>query len=65
MIKQQVAHLKRNLTGIDDLNFYGISLLVTGRYVYLKLLVVGELVRQQTILYHSDCRRIPDRYRLP
>ena len=32
-----------------------------GRHIYQKLLVVSELVRLQTILYHTDCRSIPDR----
>lgn len=60
-IKQQLAHLKRNLTSIDAQNSCGKGHLVTGRYVYQKLLVVSELVRQQTTLYHSDSRSIPDR----
>jgi len=60
-IKQQLAHLKRNLTSIDALTACGASLLAAGRYVYQKLLVVSELVRQQNILYHSDSRSIPDR----
>ena len=60
-IKQQLAHLKRNLTSIDALTVCGASLLAAGRYVYQKLLVVSELVRQQNILYHSDNRSIPDR----
>lgn len=29
-------------------------LLVVGRHIYQKLLVISELVRQQTILYHAD-----------
>ena len=49
-IKQQLAHLKRNLTSIDALTVCGTSLLAAGRYVYQKLLVVSELVRQQNIL---------------
>lgn len=60
-IKQQLAHLKRNLTSIDALMACGASLLAAGRYAYQKLLVVSELVRQQNILYHSDSRSIPDR----
>jgi hypothetical protein len=60
-IKQQLAHLKRNLTSIDALTACGASLLAAGRYVYQKLLVVSELVRQQNILYHSDSRSISDR----
>jgi hypothetical protein len=35
--------------------------LAAGRYVYQKLLVVSELVRQQNILDQSDNRSIPDR----
>jgi hypothetical protein len=30
-------------------------------HIYQKLLVVSELVRQQTILYYADTRSIPDR----
>lgn len=60
-IKQQLAHLKRNLASIDAMTSCGSSLLAAGRYAYQKLLVVSELVRQQNILYHSDSRSIPDR----
>ena len=60
-IKQQLSHLKRNLSSIDALIACGGNLLAAGRHVYQKLLVVSELVRQQTILYHSDSRSIPDR----
>jgi len=35
--------------------------MAAGRYAYQKLLVVSELVRQQTILDQSDSRSIPDR----
>ena len=60
-IKQQLGHLKRNLLSIDALIDCGGCLLAAGRHIYQKLLVVSELVRQQTILYHSDSRSIPDR----
>jgi hypothetical protein len=60
-IKQQLGHLKRNLSSIDALTACGACLLAAGRHVYQKLLVVSELVRQQTILYHSDSRSIPNR----
>jgi hypothetical protein len=60
-IKQQLAHLERNLTSIDALIDCGASLMAAGRHWYRKLLVVSELVRQQRILYHSDSRSIPDR----
>ena len=60
-IKQQLGHLKRNLTSIDALIACGASLLAAGRHAYQKLLVVSELVRQQSILYHSDSKSIPDR----
>jgi hypothetical protein len=60
-IKQQLGHLKRNLASIDALIACGGCLLAAGRHTYLKLLVVSELVRQQTILYHTDSRSIPDR----
>jgi transposase, IS5 family len=60
-IKQQLGHLKRNLSSIDALIACGGSLLSAGRHIYQKLLVVSELVRQQVILYHADSRSIPDR----
>jgi hypothetical protein len=60
-IKQQLGYLKRNLASIDALMACGGSLLVAGRQIYRKLLVVSELFRQQTILYHADTRSIPDR----
>lgn len=60
-INQQLGHLKRNLSSIDALIACGGCLLAAGRHIYQKLLVVSELVRQQTILYHADSRRIPDR----
>ena len=59
-IKQQLAFLNRNLASIDDLTFCGGCLLAAGRMIYQKLLLVSELVRQQTILYHSDNKSIPD-----
>ena len=60
-IKQQLAYLKRNLTSIDALTSCGGCLLAAGRAIYQKLLVVSELVRQQTILYHSESKSISDR----
>jgi len=60
-IKQQLGYLKRNLSSIDALIACGGCLLAAGRHIYQKLLVVSELVRQQTILYHGDSRSIPDR----
>ena len=60
-IKQQLGYLKRNLASIDSLIACGGCLLAAGRHIYQKLLVISELVRQQTILYHADSRSIPDR----
>jgi transposase, IS5 family len=60
-IKQQLGHLKRNLSSIDGLIACGGCILAAGRHIYQKLLVVSELVRQQSILYHADSRSIPDR----
>ena len=60
-IKQQLAYLKRNLTSIDALTSCGGCLLAAGRAIVQKLLVVSELVRQQTILYHSESKSISDR----
>ena len=60
-IKKQIAYLRRNLTSIEALASCGGCLLAAGRPIYQKLLVVSELVRQQTILYHSESRSIPDR----
>ena len=51
----------RNLTSIDALASCGGCLLAAGRAIDQKLLVVSELVRQQTILDHSESRSIPDR----
>jgi IS5 family transposase len=58
-IRQQLGHLRRNLASIDALTARAASLLAAGRYAYQKLLVVSELVRQQTILDQSDSRSIP------
>jgi IS5 family transposase len=60
-IKQQLGHLKRNLASVDALIACGGCLLAAGRHIYQKLLVISELVRQQTILYDADSRSIPDR----
>jgi IS5 family transposase len=60
-IRQQLGHLKRNLASIDALIACGGCLLAAGRHIYQKFLVVSELVRRQTILYHADSRSIPDR----
>ena len=60
-IKQQLGHLKRNLASIDALIACGGCPLAAGRHIYQKLLVVSELVRQQTILYHADSNSIPNR----
>jgi IS5 family transposase len=60
-ITQQLGYIKRNLSSTDALIASGGCLLAAGRHIYQKLLVVSELVRQQTILYYSDSRSIPDR----
>jgi IS5 family transposase len=60
-IKQQLGHVKRNLSSIDALIACVGCLLAAGRHIYQKLLVISELVRQQTILYHTDSRSIPAR----
>jgi len=60
-IKQQLGHVKRNLSSIDALIACGGCLLAAGLHIYQKLLVTSELVRQQTILYHADSGSIPDR----
>lgn len=59
-IKQKPGHIKRNLARIDGLIACGGCLLIAGRHIYQKLLVISRLVRQQTILYHEDSRIIPD-----
>ena len=43
-IKEQLAHLERNLTSIDALIACGTSFLAARRHWYRKLLVVSELV---------------------
>jgi hypothetical protein len=60
-IGQQLRHLERNLASIAALIACGASLLAAGRHWHRKLLVASELVRQQRILYHSECRSIQDR----
>lgn len=60
-IKHQLGYLRRNLASIVALIDCGGCLLAAGRHIFQKLLVVSELVRQQTIPYHADSRRIPDR----
>ncbi len=49
-VKQQLDHLRRNLTSIDALTACGASLLAACRYVYQKLWPVSELVLQQNFL---------------
>jgi IS5 family transposase len=60
-IKPQLGHIKRNLASIDALIACVCCLLAAGRHIYQKLLLISELVRQQTILYHADSRSIPAR----
>ena len=60
MIKQQLGHIKRNLASIDSAIACGGCLLVAGRHIYQKLLVVSELAWQETTLYHADSSIIPD-----
>ena len=60
VIKQQLGHLKRNLASIDSVIACGGCLLVAGRHIYQKLLVVSELAWQETTLYHADSSIIPD-----
>jgi hypothetical protein len=60
-IKQQLSHIKRNLASIDALTACGACLLSAGKHWYKKLLVVSELMRQQTILCNAESRSIPDR----
>jgi hypothetical protein len=60
-LKQQHGYLKRNLASIGALIACGGMLLVAVRPIDQKLLVVSGLVRQQSIPYHADSRRIPDR----
>lgn len=60
-IRQQLGYLKRSLASIDAMIACGGRLLATERHVYQKLLVVSELVRQQTILYQTDSKSVPGR----
>ena len=62
VIKLQLRYLKRNRTRLDTLNSCGSCFLAAGRTIDQKLLVVSELVRQQTILDHSESRTSPDRF---
>ena len=52
-IKQQLAHLERNLTSIDALIACGTSFLAARRHWYRKLLVMSELVRQRLDPYNE------------
>ena len=46
---------------MDSPTAYGASFLSAGKHWYKKLLVVSELMRQQTILCNAWSRSIPDR----
>lgn len=60
-IKKQLAYIERNLGHIDNLLSEGASLESLGKQDYQKLLVVGELYRQQKWMYENQQNRIEDR----
>lgn len=60
-IKKQLAYIERNLSHIDNLLSEGASLESLKRQDYQKLLVVGELYRQQKWMYENQQNRIENR----
>lgn len=60
-IRQQLQYLGRNLSHIDDLIAAGATLSKLSRRQYRLLLVIGEVYRQQKVMYQTQARRIDDR----
>jgi hypothetical protein len=60
-IKKQLSYIKRNLGSIDKLINQGISLSKISQKDYKKLLVVGEIYRQQLYMYKEKKKRIDQR----
>jgi len=60
-VGQQLRYVKRNLTHIDTLIAAGASLAQLNQQLYRKLLVIGELFRQQQWMYQQGQHRIEDR----
>ncbi len=59
-IRKQLGYVRRNLAHIQTLS-QTVSLSVLKRKLYRALLVIGELYRQQKIMYDSKQKRIDDR----
>jgi transposase, IS5 family len=60
-VGQQLRYLRRNLAHIDTLIKAGASLAQLDKQLYRKLLVIGELFRQQQWMYQHRQRRIDER----
>lgn len=60
-IRRQLDHLQRNLDAIDALIASGAALSGLKTHWWRKLLVISELHRQQSILFYSKTRSMPDR----
>lgn len=60
-IRKQLGYVKRNLAHIDALVAAGATLSALDKQLYRKLLVIGELYRQQQAMYDQRQHRIDDR----
>lgn len=58
--RQQLGYLQRDLKSIDKLSDH-VDLRVLGRRQYKNLLVISEVLRQQSWMHKHDSRRIDDR----
>jgi hypothetical protein len=57
----QLNEISRNLRAIDGMIHCGAELLALGSQLYRKLLIAGEVTRQQQEMFVADSRRIDDR----
>jgi hypothetical protein len=60
-IKKQLQYIKRNLSSVEQLIQAGASLEVLSNKQYKNLLVVGEIYRQQQLMYDNKIQRIDNR----
>jgi hypothetical protein len=60
-IKKQLQYIKRNLSSVEQLVQAGASLEVVSNKQYKNLLVVGEIYRQQQLMYDNKIQRIDNR----
>jgi transposase, IS5 family len=61
VIKKQLQYIKRNLSSVEQLVQAGASLDVVSNKQYKNLLVVGEIYRQQQLMYDNKIQRIDNR----